>query len=470
MASYEEILQQFKQQKAIPSASCDESIDAATGNGSNAKGKNKVTAHEFASLVKDIQLLKQTVSMLHDASVTKEMRALEEEVTSVRDELMMLKRTMALQQEDMQRQLHNLRERADSDARRVQMLEEAEMDPPPPTGPFEGGGTGPLSAPMSPSGNRPPPPALTAGDTPPRARRGSENSLAENLPQLWRDPPQYYWDRSIWDLNILAWSSELGRLPSLFALVLLCATLALQLSFCGLLYRNFSEPLVDGDTALNAAHWREQSAHHYKWVDDVTKMSLAARLCMEDTRPMTQVAGQQVSLYDAVVEFMGENTGWKAMFNGNKMVVLALGFFYMSVCRELNDIHRLFCGLWRLPRGTEDEGSLKTVFQLTRIDMRWVAISSTRFTASMVLLGMRLFIMLMLTFSGTVWLVYEMDIKDLLLKAAALEYILRIDEVVFYALAPECGRRFIDRLKPLQFQPTLALGGVGLKLAMLISA
>ena len=39
-----------------------------------------------------------------------------------------------------------------------------------------------------------------------------------------------------------------------------------------------------------------------------------------------------------------------------------------------------------------------------------------------------------------------MSQQDLLLKAAALEFILRTDEVVFLALAPEAGRRFIDRL------------------------
>mmetsp|Transcript_36506 Transcript_36506/g.85583 ORF Transcript_36506/g.85583 Transcript_36506/m.85583 type:complete len:974 (+) Transcript_36506:89-3010(+) len=464
MSSYEEILQQFKQQKVIPSAE-DE------GNNGNKSGKNKVTAHEFATLVKDIQLLKQSVSMLHDATVTKEVKALEEETTSLREELTMLKRTMALQQEDVRKQLQALRDKAAEEERRVTMLEDGgvELEPPPPQSPVaDGGGKGfraggtLTTTNLGASQGGP-----AAGATP---RRGSEVSLAENITQLWRDIPMYYWERSIWDLNILAWTSEMGRLPSLFAFVLLCAVLALQLSFCGLLYRNFAEPNVDQDTANDAALWREHSAHHYAWYDPNTQMSLAARLCEESTRPIVQVSGLQVLLYNSVVDFMGENVGWRAMFNGNKMVLLALGFFYMSVCRELNDIHRLFCALWRLPRGAEDEGSWKTVFQLTRIDMRWVAISSARFTGCIVLLGMRLFIMLCLTLSGTWWLVYEMDIKDLLLKAAALEYILRVDEMVFHALAPEAGRRFMDRLKPLSFQPTVVLGGVGLKLVMLISA
>eukprot|EP00929_Paragymnodinium_shiwhaense_P055686 TRINITY_DN27893_c0_g1_i1.p1 TRINITY_DN27893_c0_g1~~TRINITY_DN27893_c0_g1_i1.p1 ORF type:complete len:1026 (-),score=120.93 TRINITY_DN27893_c0_g1_i1:308-3385(-) len=197
-----------------------------------------------------------------------------------------------------------------------------------------------------------------------------------------------------------------------------------------------------GVGALNA--WRTQAGHSVN--QEANGQSLVARLCGGDVSLAT--SARQVGIWQAVNTYTGTSAGNESAFNGAAMAMASMTVWMLILAREYKSILRFIYGLASVNRGRNTEialhdGNVK-INQLGYVHFTFICCCTL----------LRSFCATVLAYAGTLFIVHEVDMKDLLLNCAALEIVLTLDILIFEVMAPEKINRIVEKTLPLQYKRT----------------
>ena len=92
----------------------------------------------------------------------------------------------------------------------------------------------------------------------------------------------YSFGESTWDLVMFIGTGALGPMGSLQTLLLAVVNVLMQVVFVAIAYFNFTKPDVDETSVVDAQRWRRASGHSMWSYSEVSKESLAERVCKLD--------------------------------------------------------------------------------------------------------------------------------------------------------------------------------------------
>ena len=263
---------------------------------------------------------------------------------------------------------------------------------------------------------------------------------------------------SIWEAPLIINTAPLGVGGSVVGCVLLVINLLIQLIFTSITMRSLTDPAFDDDDILSLRAWRRTVAHHIKYMDPVSKTSLAERVCDGDSG--IEISQGQSAAHQDLDDYLENYSPFGGMSNapisvGPMMCVLALVCWSMSVFKELNAALSFLVALLQLPRGATTE------IQITTEECKIASISKARLCTVIAIQMVRMTVAGLMMWSGYLFLVNTLPIEDLLLNAVALEFVLSVDELIFECLAPARLAKMIGSLAPLPMRPLqMVLGGI----------
>lgn len=257
----------------------------------------------------------------------------------------------------------------------------------------------------------------------------------------------YSFGESTWDLVMFIGTGALGPLGSLQTLLLAVVNVLMQVVFVAIAYFNFTKPDVDETSVTDALRWRRASGHSMWSYSEVSKESLAERVCKLDKS--LEQSGIQVALYENIEKYLKSGTsGLEAYFTGQVLCIVALVCWYLMVAKELSHALALLRGVLAMPTGPTRIDTRENPFTKA-VHYRLRCVAFRRKVFSTLLFGYRLLAAGVLVFVGTFFLVYTVSVTELILNAVALGIILDIDDLLFDALATTPGRHLVHQLDAL---------------------
>ena len=188
---------------------------------------------------------------------------------------------------------------------------------------------------------------------------------------------------------------------------------------------------------------------------------MAQRVCQGDKS--LHVSGIQVSLYDNIQKYLRpEAQGVEIFFTGQSLCLVALVCWYLMVAKEVSHalaLHRSIASVKRGPFQLEPRENPFTQVKFYRL----VSLPKRRIVMSLVLLLYRLLAAALLIYVGTFFLVYTVNVTELILNAVALGIILDIDDLLFDALATTPGRHLLHHMDPLPMKSFPRFRGADVK-------
>ena len=153
------------------------------------------------------------------------------------------------------------------------------------------------------------------------------------------------------------------------------------------------------------------------------------------------VSSEQENSYVQLVGYLGEGIGIGE--KGTVMLSLALSLWYLTQGKECRSVLNLLRTCYFVPCKVNSELILSEdgIWSITSLTLR------RRLIAVLVCVVRGVISLLMVVF-GTFFLVYTVDIGDLLLNAVALEFVISVDELLYESMAPSGVRRIIQNLEP----------------------
>lgn len=280
---------------------------------------------------------------------------------------------------------------------------------------------------------------------------------------------------SVWDLFLVIGTHELRLGTTVHAITLFTLNFSVQLCFMLVCYFNFRVPDIDRSTVAAARHFRLSVSHEAKYLDPSTKSSLAERLCssrFDESAPLSmEIATAQSDVLSMITDFLAlEESTFARLFHGQLMCILALACWTITILTELRKILDFACAISNLPR---EEGLTHTTIDVIKgsgSSLHFTNMSLHRKISALFMASFRAVVALFLLASGCAWLATTVVVRDLLLNAVALEFILNIDEIVFEALVPQRARTLMECFEPLKVDSPFKYKSVDLRIAAFMVA
>lgn len=273
---------------------------------------------------------------------------------------------------------------------------------------------------------------------------------------------------SLWDLVLFIGTANLGVGPSIFCTGLAFMNVIMQICFVLVVFNNFLSPDVDQDAVIAAKLFRLSISHDYRFVDSQTHTALARRLCSKDIHSMNlEIATTQRRMISDINEYLSIGTdkpSFLHFFDGRLMCMLALLCWTITVVQEARENVRFAGAVYMLPcdRGEVTKlACMTTDLETERFSFKNVGFSHK--VGMIVVCLIRTIICLTLLFAGCWWLAGTSNVRDLLLNAMALEFVMSLDELVYEALAPEGARTLVECFEALEGVTMMKIGHVELR-------
>jgi len=233
---------------------------------------------------------------------------------------------------------------------------------------------------------------------------------------------------SMWDVSIL-----LGILPddmagTIYCVLLLLVNTMIQSAFCYILTVNLTETQFSEDIILGFRSWRRNVAHSSSFMESLTEVSLASRICSQDSS--LELSNQQADAHADLLNYLEGN--------GTLMCTLTIFLWTLTVMKELTAIVSLCTAVYGLPRGS--------LLGASKGGSSIMGISDARRGAVLFIQFCRLGVVVALGYAGIVWLGNTVSVTDLVLNAVALEFVLTVDELIYESLAPLRIKKLINDL------------------------
>jgi len=243
---------------------------------------------------------------------------------------------------------------------------------------------------------------------------------------------EYNLGETVWDGAVFLGLPELGLGCSAVLLVSVLLNVVVQTYIVVVLLRSdsFNNPGAFAAKVPYMDRWRFTVAHDYREMD-ASGSSLASRVCRNDQS--LSVAGGQANLLSEINAYLdGKNTGVM-------LCTACLFLFVVSVVKEVRLVLTLMHTLYLLPRG-----------QTLVKDNTFVSISCFRLAMIQIFMLARLVVAVLLLWTGVVWLSQTSSTTDLILNAAALCFIMDLDEILFETTVPFRVQSVVRSFEPLR--------------------
>jgi len=275
----------------------------------------------------------------------------------------------------------------------------------------------------------------------------------------------YTFGESTWDLVFFIGTGALGPLGSVQTFLLAVVNVVMQVVFVAIAYFNFTTPQVDASSVEEAIRWRRSSGQAMSSYSPLAKESLAERVCKMDKS--LEQSGIQVALYENIESYLKSGRdGFESYFTGQMLCLVALICWYLMVAKEVSHALALHRGIVAVPSGKTKIDTRENPFTQVR-HYRLKSVARRRKLFSAILLAYRIFAAILLVWVGTFFLVYTVDVTELILNAVALGIILDIDDLLFDALATTPGRHLVHQLDALPMPAMPRIRGADAKSAFM---
>ena len=132
------------------------------------------------------------------------------------------------------------------------------------------------------------------------------------------------------------------------------------------------------------------------------------------------------------------------------MCSIALCIWYLTLAHEVRDTVSLMSVIMQMPRARYT----KITQGEHRKHAELVSISCSRRVFMFFIFLLRLAVVFILFWYGTLFLIHTLSISEMLLNAVSLELVLQLDELIFLALVPRVPQDMIYRIQPLKYHPS----------------
>jgi len=254
-------------------------------------------------------------------------------------------------------------------------------------------------------------------------------------------------NKSVWDIAAFIGLPELGFGVSAVLLISTLLNMLVQVCLCYLLLTSdFMDTARFVDAQEPMERWRLRDAHDARHLSR-DGVSLSSSVCRQD--PSLHIASHQLDLLKEINTYLtlnAESLKLQGFPSGPLLCTVSLFYFVVSVMQELRTNVILFFALVSVPREEQT--------RLERNDegVKLCSISIWRFTIGLCIFIMRACVAVILLLTGVLWLCFTSSMTDLVLNAAALCFIMDLDEMLFKAMAPVVAQRFVQCLQPLQYK------------------
>eukprot|EP00747_Dinoflagellata_sp_TGD_P116029 gnl/TRDRNA2_/TRDRNA2_172274_c0_seq5.p1 gnl/TRDRNA2_/TRDRNA2_172274_c0~~gnl/TRDRNA2_/TRDRNA2_172274_c0_seq5.p1 ORF type:complete len:579 (+),score=96.94 gnl/TRDRNA2_/TRDRNA2_172274_c0_seq5:84-1820(+) len=260
-------------------------------------------------------------------------------------------------------------------------------------------------------------------------------------------------ESSVWDAALFIGVDIVGTGSSLMTAVALSINVVCQIFFCIMA----TDPMIR-DMRVNqkdVKKWRETVAHSRPWHDPMMRASMVSRVCSDDGS--LNVATMQTDAVHDILLYNEKLFGTDSPAVGLLLCTFVLIVWYLTLSVEIVRVYRNFVAYAHIPK-------TKQITHFVHIGEEGIALKSVswaRFIFVYFVLTMRIVIALVLLRSGAVWLCRTFSVPDLVLNAAALAFILEIDELLFATLVPQGAMNLVRNLDPLRVGKPWMWRGLG---------
>eukprot|EP00929_Paragymnodinium_shiwhaense_P053893 TRINITY_DN27018_c0_g1_i1.p1 TRINITY_DN27018_c0_g1~~TRINITY_DN27018_c0_g1_i1.p1 ORF type:complete len:733 (-),score=100.18 TRINITY_DN27018_c0_g1_i1:859-3057(-) len=262
------------------------------------------------------------------------------------------------------------------------------------------------------------------------------------------DLDEYRLECGMWDATLLFDVKFLGRSLMLKLSGIMLLYLMVLATFLAVVFTRFGDNDFDEDGVAELSLWRTQEGHSLHQM--ANGRSLVSRLCSGD--PSLAIAARQADSWEAVTTYLGD----ESYFNGAGMSLAALVVWMLILGREVKRILRFAFGVQAVKRDFVtriiQDGEAVTIASLGSAHLVFICVAAS----------LRVGSALVLMYAGTLFIVHEVGLEEILLNCAALEIVLTLDQLVFEVLVPEGLIRVVDKTVPLRYKRTATVKSLSL--------
>eukprot|EP00931_Biecheleriopsis_adriatica_P016814 TRINITY_DN12280_c0_g2_i2.p1 TRINITY_DN12280_c0_g2~~TRINITY_DN12280_c0_g2_i2.p1 ORF type:complete len:717 (-),score=102.50 TRINITY_DN12280_c0_g2_i2:192-2342(-) len=259
----------------------------------------------------------------------------------------------------------------------------------------------------------------------------------DHLTEMARENNGYEIKANCWEASILIGEASVGWAGSLFLSLGMLLSVISDFTFIYVLTFTPAE-FVNSSRPSNEAlkEWRYTEGHDQK--NMLGPKSLLAAVC--EVSPLLSMASAQAAL-------VRDMNGYESVefSSGAVLAMLVILMWFLLVTSDVKECCQFVLALLRLKRGRKTEFSLMEDTEQIVIDQ----ISYARVGLIILLQAFRLTIACALFVVGALWLAAEINIEALVLNAAALGFVLDVDEVLYNHFAPDVAKLVIQNTAPL---------------------
>lgn len=285
---------------------------------------------------------------------------------------------------------------------------------------------------------------------------GIQSMTSDGIEALMGDKSTRRIAPSVWECAVFIGLPGMGAAGSFMLLLSVLINVMLQLVFCLIASHAFT-----GDTLpdpAEARQWRLISGHDYYNMDSDNWVSLVERVCGNDNSLI--VSGRQLDILEQIREYLeslpmlGDNAAGKICI-GEMLCAVTVAVWLFIVAVEIQNTMNYGFSIWVLPRGN----SVRITMQGDRLKLEGMAkrrllIVAISTFAHMAIIGI-------IAYVGALWLAMTTEPMELVLNAAALAFVLNIDELVFETITPLTMRTITRQLLPLKKPVGVRWRGLG---------
>lgn len=264
---------------------------------------------------------------------------------------------------------------------------------------------------------------------------------------------------SVWNAPIFAFlQGQVENLASFTLCFVSMVNACLQLFLCWILRKEDEFNLRQEQYLPILRDWRVTDGHQYQEVGAMGK-SLVRRVCEIDMTLST--ASGQIEAVAGINNYLSLSLfemDAPALGSGPVLCMVCILVFSMSVIHEVREALEFSRCLSLLPR-----------VHTRIVNHELISLTRHRLAACFVLSVTRIGIATQLLISGIMWLSATSSRVNLILNAAALGFVMDIDELMFSCLMPDQLIQLVTQMQPLKFPKTPCFIDGSMPLAVLIT-
>ena len=274
------------------------------------------------------------------------------------------------------------------------------------------------------------------GDEIPQDDRAQKSQIQE-LPE----PDEFFsLDGTVWGAAAVVGLPGLRISDNLSIATGLAFNVYVQVLFCVIAYQSFSDESFP--TVEDVKRWRYTVAHDVT-ASDSTGVSLADRVCSADASLV--VSASQVSLVEEIMQYVSVvDFVLFTAEQGSLLCCVAILIWLLVIMAEWHAAVSIMTAIWMSFDSATQQESMVSFKNGARLKM---PVSWYRFFAMLVIVGIRIGIAVALLTVGVQWLLATTSVENIILNAAALGFVMDLDELVYVTMLTAPVKGLLRRIE-----------------------